>query len=57
MFRSDLEQILAYQTAVIGGRTPFDPVQILVIQTLNNLSDERTEYLINGRLSFMRFLG
>jgi IS5 family transposase len=28
----------------------------LVIQTLNNLSDERTEYLINDRLSFMRFL-
>ena len=30
--------------------------KILVIQTLNNLSDERTEYLINDRLSFMRFL-
>lgn len=30
---------------------------ILVIKTLNNLSDERTEYLINERLSFMRFLG
>lgn len=28
----------------------------LVIQTLNNLSDERTEYLINNRFSFMRFL-
>jgi hypothetical protein len=25
--------------------------------SLNNLSDERTEYLINDRLSFMRFLG
>jgi len=24
---------------------------------LNNLSDERTEYLINDRLSCMRFLG
>jgi IS5 family transposase len=31
--------------------------KILLIQTLNNLSDERTEYLINDRLSFMRFLG
>ena len=30
---------------------------VLVIQTLNNLSDERTAYLINDRLSFMRFLG
>lgn len=28
----------------------------LVIQTLNNLSNKRTKYLINARLSFMRFL-
>src|SRR4029077_20838137 len=43
-----------------GGRLPFDPVmmfKILVIQTTNNLSDERAEFLINDRLSFMRFLG
>jgi IS5 family transposase len=31
--------------------------KILVIQAANNLSDERTEFLINDRLSFMRFLG
>jgi hypothetical protein len=31
--------------------------EILVIQTTNNLSDERAEFLINDRLSFMRFLG
>ena len=29
----------------------------LVLQTSHNLSDERTEYLIRDRLSFMRFLG
>jgi len=29
----------------------------LVLQTRHNLSDERTEYLIRDRLSFMRFLG
>ena len=29
--------------------------KILVIQTLNNLSDERTEYLINDRLSLHAF--
>ncbi|MGX5845424.1 transposase, partial [Mesorhizobium sp. ArgA1] len=43
-----------------GGRPPYDPVmmlKVLVIQTANNLSDERTEFLINDRLSFMRFLG
>jgi IS5 family transposase len=31
--------------------------KILIIQTTNNLSDERAEFLINDRLSFMRFLG
>ncbi|MCP1217340.1 transposase, partial [Acetobacter orientalis] len=59
-FRPDLEKALAYSDGSKGGRPPFDPVlmfKILVIQTLNNLSDERTEYLINDRLSFMRFLG
>jgi hypothetical protein len=42
-----------------GGWPPFDPMpmfKILVIQA-NNLSDERTEFLINDRLSFMQFLG
>ncbi len=60
MFRPDLEKALAYSDGRYGGRPPFDPVlmfKILVIQMLNNLSDERTEYLINDRLSFMRFLG
>ena len=59
-FRPDLEKALAYSDGSKGGRPPFDPVlmfKILVIQTLNNLSDEWTEYLINDRLSFMRFLG
>ncbi|BAK82470.1 IS5 family transposase [Komagataeibacter medellinensis] len=60
VFRPDLDRALAYADGSKGGRPPFDPVlmfKILVIQTLNNLSDERTEYLINDRLSFMRFLG
>ncbi len=59
-FRPDLDKALAYADGSKGGRPPFDPLlmfKILVIQTLNNLSDERTEYLINDRLSFMRFLG
>ncbi|MCG4258487.1 IS5 family transposase [Acetobacter senegalensis] len=60
VFRPDLDQAPAYSDGIKGGRPPFDAVlmfKILVIQTLNNLSDERTEYLINDRLSFMRFLG
>ena len=32
-------------------------LKILIIQAQNNLSDERAEFLINDRLSFMRFLG
>lgn len=43
-----------------AARPPCDAVlmfKILELQTLNNLSDERREYLVNDRLSFMRFLG
>ena len=60
VFRPDQEKALAYSGGRKGGRPPFDPVsmfKILVIQTLNKLSDERMEDLINDRLSFMRFLG
>ena len=60
LFRPDLLQALAYSSGTQGGRPPFDPVmmfKILVIQAANTLLDERTEFLINDRLSFMRFLG
>jgi transposase, IS5 family len=60
IFRSELEIALSYSDGAKGGRPPCDPVmmfKILLIQAHNNLSDERTEFLINDRLSFMRFLG
>ena len=60
LFRADLTAALAYSDGSEGGRPPFDPVmmfKILVIQATNNLADERAEFLINDRLSFMRFLG
>ena len=60
IFRPELKRALAYADGLQGGRPPFDAVmmfKILVIQAANNLSDERTEFLINDRLSFMRFLG
>jgi transposase, IS5 family len=60
MFRAELMAALAYSDDAQGGRPPFDPVmmfKILVIQAANNLSDDRTEFLVNDRLSFMRFLG
>jgi transposase, IS5 family len=60
IFRPELETVLSYSDGAKGGRPPYDPVlmfKVLVIQAQNNLSDERTEFLINDRLSFMRFLG
>jgi len=60
MFRPTLDAALAYSDGTKGGRPPLDPVmmfKVLVIQAANNLSDERAEYLVNDRLSFMRFLG
>jgi transposase, IS5 family len=43
-----------------GGRPPLSGLmmaKILILQACNNLGDERTEFLINDRLSFKRFLG
>jgi transposase, IS5 family len=60
LFRPELEAALSYSDGAKGGRPPCDPVmmfKILVIQAHNSLSDERAEFLINDRLSFMRFLG
>ncbi len=59
-FRPALQAAVGYGDGAKGGRPPFDPVmmsKILVIQTQNNLGDDRTEFLINDRLSFMPFLG
>jgi len=59
-FRPTLDAALTYADGAKGGRPPLDPVmmfKILVIQAANSLSDQRAAYLINDRLSFMRFLG
>lgn len=43
-----------------AGRKPLDVIlmfKILILQNLYNLVDNKTEYLIRDRLSFMRFLG
>ena len=60
IFRPDLDKALAYSDGSRGGRPPYDAVlmfKILIIQAQNNLSDDRAEFLISDRLSFMRFLG
>ena len=60
LFRCALERAVPRLDRSKGGRPPFDHVlmfKVLVLQASHNLSDERTEYLIRDRLSFMRFLG
>jgi IS5 family transposase len=58
-FRDLLEIRLAKQEKGKGGRPPYDYVlmfKILILQRYYNLSDDQTEYQINDRMSFMRFL-
>jgi IS5 family transposase len=60
LFRAGLERAVPRSDRAKGGRPPFDHVlmfKTLILQTSHNLSDERTEYLVRGRLSLMRFLG
>ena len=60
MFRPELEQAVPRSNGAKGGRPAFDHVlmfKVLLLQAMHTLSDERCEYLIRDRLSFMRFLG
>jgi IS5 family transposase len=60
LFRGDLERAVPRSDGSKGGRPAFDHVlmfKVLVLQASHSLSDERSEYLIRDRLSFMRFLG
>ena len=63
-FRGDIEKAREkareHERKSAAGAKPIDAVQmfkIMVLQQLNNLSDDRIEYQIRDRLSFMRFLG
>ncbi|NCP04273.1 MAG: IS5 family transposase, partial [Deltaproteobacteria bacterium] len=59
-FRSDLNRVHVKARKSNAGAKPIDVVlmfKILVLQQLHNLSDDRIEYQIRDRLSFMRFLG
>jgi transposase, IS5 family len=60
LFRPELERAVPRSDRLKGGRPPFDHVvmfKVLILQTQNNLSDERTEFYLRDRLSWMRFLG
>ena len=61
-FRADIEAVTEAkpeERKSNAGRKPYDTIlkfKIMVLQSLHNLSDDRTEYLIRDRISFMRFL-
>ena len=59
-FLSDLNQVHEKDRKSKAGAKPFDVVlmfKVLVLQQLHNLSDDKIEYQIRDRFSFMRFLG
>src|SRR3954447_19068025 len=59
-FRAEIEAVvLTPDELSSAGRKPFDAIlmfRMLVLQALNNLSDEQVEYQVRDRLSFSRFL-
>ena len=58
-FRPELARAVPRGNGSKGGRPAFDHVlmfKVLLLQAMHGLSDERCEYLIKDRLSFMRFL-
>lgn len=60
IFRASLEEIFYSEDHRAGGRHHYDRVllfKILILQSLYNIADDNTEYQINDRLSFQRFLG
>ena len=60
IFRPILARIDAKERKTAAGRRPTCRVlmfKLLILQRLHNLSDERLQYQVSDRLSFMRFLG
>src|SRR5262249_60384531 len=61
-FRAEIEAVVLTPDEVrksSAGRKPIDAIvlfRMLVLQALNNLSDEQGEYQVRDRLSFTRFL-
>ena len=61
-FRVDIEAVVLTPEEMrksSAGRKPLDAIvmfRMLVLQALNNLSDEQAEYQVRDRLSFTRFL-
>ena len=58
-FRPVLDKALDYSDGAKGGRPPYDVVamfKVLILAARNNVSDERMEFLIRDRFSWLRFL-
>lgn len=59
-FRPELKRVYEKERKSNAGAKPIDVVlmfKVVVLQQLNNLSDDGIEYQIRDRFSFMRFLG
>lgn len=60
MFAQILNRAFAKESKGTGGRPPYKYImmfKVLILQRIYNISDDQTEYQINDRMSFMRFLG
>jgi len=60
IFRSPIRKRIRKADYSMGGRPPLDEIVMFkttLLQDWNNLSDAATEYMINDRLTFQRFLG
>ncbi len=60
MFREKLASVCQKEDYTKGGRPPIDVIikfKASILKRLYNLSYDQTEYQINDRLTFMRFLG
>jgi len=60
VFRETIRRRVRKEDYSKGGRPPLDEIlmfKTMLVQDWNNLSDDNTEYMINDRLSFQRFLG
>jgi IS5 family transposase len=60
VFRPTLDEAFYHEAKGPGGRPPLDRVmifKIVMLQQWYHIADDNTEYMINDRLSFQRFLG
>ena len=60
IFRPILNKAFQKEESGLGGRPSWDYIlmfKIILLQSWYSIADDKTEYMINDRLSFQRFLG